>query len=201
MKKLQVVLLTVLVSVMYGIIHDQITARICLEYFTLAHPPLFPTTSTTLLALCWGIAATAGLGIVLGILLALVSQAGAPPPWPLPRLLRSLVWLLAFMAGSAIIAGLTGYELSRARVISMPVGLAAMIPSSRHDRFMAVWFAHGASYLIGLGGSMVLYFWIWIARGRPRVIALFPKTRAAVFRTLLLALAAAYALWFRFGAH
>src|ERR1700722_16293989 len=68
-KKTKGVALGVGVAVVYGIIHDQITVRLCVEYFSLAHPPLFPVSSPTLLGLCWGLAATVGVGLVLGYLL------------------------------------------------------------------------------------------------------------------------------------
>jgi hypothetical protein len=34
-------------AVLYGVLHDQITARVCLEYFTVFHPPVFATQSPT----------------------------------------------------------------------------------------------------------------------------------------------------------
>ena len=86
MKKLQIVLLSVLAACSYGVIHDQITARLCIEYFTVAHPPLFHTGSTTLLALCWGVSATAGIGAALGVVLAMVSQSDGPTPYQFPVL-------------------------------------------------------------------------------------------------------------------
>jgi len=33
----------ILAAVFYGILHDQITARICVEYFTIGHPIVFGT--------------------------------------------------------------------------------------------------------------------------------------------------------------
>lgn len=45
-------------AVGYGIVHDMITAHLCVEYFTQAHPPLFNTSEPALLALGWGIVAT-----------------------------------------------------------------------------------------------------------------------------------------------
>jgi hypothetical protein len=33
--------------VVYGIVHDQVTARVCVEYFTVGHPPVFQTNSDT----------------------------------------------------------------------------------------------------------------------------------------------------------
>lgn len=48
-----IVLLAVLAACGYGVIHDQITVRICLEYFTIGHPRIFTTESPTLLAFGW----------------------------------------------------------------------------------------------------------------------------------------------------
>lgn len=200
MKKLQIVLLSVLAASSYGVIHDQITARLCIEYFTVAHPPLFHTTSPTLLALCWGVAATAGIGAALGVILALVSQSRGPIPYSVARLGRSILVLLAVMGASAFTAGVVGYELSRRGFISIPASLAETIPAHQHHRFMAVWFAHGASYLVGLAGGALLCFCIWRARGRPSVISFFPQTRAAAIRAIFIAAVAAYILWIRFYA-
>jgi hypothetical protein len=48
---LKIVALCIVAAVVYGIVHDQVTARICLEYFTEFHPPVFLTSSPTLLGL------------------------------------------------------------------------------------------------------------------------------------------------------
>ena len=199
MKKLHIVLLSTLAACGYGVVHDQITARVCLEYFTIAHPPLFPTASTTVLALCWGVAATAGIGLMLGAVLAIVSQSGEPRPWPISSLVRSILFLLGVMGASAFIAGLVGYGLSAAGWISFPASLAAAIPVEKHNRFMAVWFAHGTSYLTGLAGAGILCFWVWTARGRPSVLSVFPRTRAAWLRAAVLAGTVGCILWFRFS--
>ena len=201
MKYAQIILLSILAACTYGVIHDQITVRVCIEYFTVAHPPLFHTTSPTLLALCWGAAATAGIGAVVGVLLALVSRAGAPAWYPLFRIRQSVLLLLGVMAASAFIAGVVGYELSQRGFVSIPLGLARAIPTDHHHRFMAVWFAHGASYLVGLTGSALVCFQIWRARGRPSVISLLPQTRAAAIRSALIAVAVLLLIWFRLHVH
>jgi hypothetical protein len=200
-KGAQIIVLSILAACSYGVVHDQITVRICLEYFTVAHPLLFHTTSPTLLALCWGVAATAAIGAALGVILALVSQSREAPPYPVSRLARSIFVLLAVMGVSAFAAGVVGYELSWRKVISIPVGLTEIIPAHQHHRFMAVWFAHGASYVVGLAGGALLCFKVWQARGRPSVISFFPHTRAAALRAAVLAGVAAYILWIRFGTH
>jgi hypothetical protein len=200
MRNTQVILLSILAACTYGVLHDQITVRLCIEYFTVAHPPLFHTTSLTLLALCWGVAATVGIGAILGVVLALVSQSGGPEPWTVSRLGRSILLLLVVMAASAFAAGIVGYYLSHGGFISIPAGLAAEIPAHQNDRFMAVWFAHGASYLVGLVGGGLLCFRIWRARGKSSVISFFPQTRAAAIRAVFISAVAAYIVWIRFYA-
>lgn len=79
MESLKIVVLCVLAAAAYGVIHELVTARICIEYFTILHPAIFPTTSPTLLALGWGILATWWVGAILGVLLALAARAGSRP--------------------------------------------------------------------------------------------------------------------------
>ena len=184
----------------YGVVHDEITVRLCIEYFTVAHPPLFYTGSPTLLALCWGIAATVGLGAALGVILALVSQSAGAKPYPLSRLGRSILFLLAIMGASAFVAGCIGYVLSRYGLVSPPAELSVVIAESERDRFMAAWFAHGVSYVFGLGGGALLCFCIWRSRGRPAVISFLPHTRTGTIRAAFLAIVAAFVVWFRFYA-
>src|SRR5689334_21075863 len=129
LREVLVVLLTTLAACIYGIVHDQITIRLSLEYFTVAHPPLFGTHSPALLALYWGIAATVGIGALLGFVLARVSQAGGTRPLPLSRVMRSILFLLLVMAGSAAAAGVLGYWIARFELIHLPTRLAVAIPA------------------------------------------------------------------------
>jgi hypothetical protein len=39
---LKIILACVAAAIIYGILHDQITARVCVEYFTVFHPPVLP---------------------------------------------------------------------------------------------------------------------------------------------------------------
>ena len=60
MRGVGIVALCVLAAVTYGVAHDQVTARVCVEYFTVGHEPIFGTDDPTLLGLGWGILATCG---------------------------------------------------------------------------------------------------------------------------------------------
>src|SRR5438094_10668775 len=90
MEFLKIVGLGILAAVSYGIIHDQITARVCVEYFTIGHPPLIPSTSPTLLALASGVVATWPLGLPVGFSLASAARLGHRPK-PLPVHLAPLI--------------------------------------------------------------------------------------------------------------
>ena len=184
MQKARIVLLSILAAVAYGIVHDQITVRLCIEYFTVAHPPIFHTTSPTLLAVCWGTVATFWVGMALGSLLAMVSQSQGSPPIPIARLSRGIFRLLAAMAICASLAGAAGYALARSGVVPFPAGLDSWIPAAHHDRFMAVWFAHNASYLSGFVGGGWWIFSLWRERGRPWVLSSLPRRPQEIARAL-----------------
>jgi len=184
-------------AVIYGVIHDEITAHLCVQYFSVAHPLLFHTQSPALLALCWGVAATIGIGAMLGLLLAEVSQSPGRVPWPVKRVARSVSILLGAMAAGAVAAGSLGYVLAEKKLIFLPQSLAEEIPYYLHSRFMAVWFGHSASYLVGLGGAAFLIFRIWRERGKPRIIQLLPRTRGGLARAALVVTVSAIIIWLR----
>jgi hypothetical protein len=198
-REAKIILLSTAAAIAYGIAHDQITARLCVEYFTIAHPPLFHTSSPAVLGICWGIAATCGVGAVLGVVLALVSQSEGLPPVPILRVCKSILGLLAVTAICASLAGVIGFELSRRSIIGIPATLAEVVPSGRHHRFVAVWFVHGASYLIGVTGGALVILRMWWERGRPRVLAVLPRGKGAILRALIVAAIGALVVWFRFA--
>lgn len=73
---LRIVRLAGAASVVYGILHDQVTARVCVEYFTIGHPSIFGTEDPTLLGIGWGILATWWAGPLLGVPPALAARWG-----------------------------------------------------------------------------------------------------------------------------
>lgn len=153
-------------AVGYGIVHDMITAHLCVEYFTEAHPPLFNTSEPALLALGWGIVATWWVGALLGGLLALASQAGARPKLATHTLWRPVSQLLLVMALCAALAGVMGWLLSTAGIIGLWEPLDREIPPERHPRFLAVAFAHTTSYAVGFIGGLFLIGRTWRMRQR-----------------------------------
>ena len=143
-----IILMTVGAACGYGILHDLITTRVCLKYFTVFHPPIFGgTQDPTILALSWGIIATWWVGLPLGCLLALSARHGSWPKLDPRNLIPGLLCALAFMAANALIFGIIGYRYA----LTLLPDLAYSDP-----RFNADLFAHNASYFSGAAAGIIL---------------------------------------------
>ena len=164
MQALGIILMCVLAAVLYGIAHDQITARVCVEYFTIGHPPIFGTDDPTLLGLGWGIIATWWVGLLLGIPLAVAARAGSRPRRSLGSLVCPILWLLLAMAACALDAGILGWVLAKCGVVFLVEPLASALPADRHPLFLADLWAHVASYLVGFAGGIVVIVLVWRSR-------------------------------------
>ena len=163
MEATKMILFAVLAAIGYGIIHDQVTAHVCVEYFSIAHPPVFPTQSPFLLALGWGVIATWWVGLPLGIGAAAASRLGPRHKLTLRDILPMVLWLLAVMAISALIAGAVTAYLVMAGRLDVPGGWAAVIPRDKWVAFSFDAGAHLASYAMGaLGGLFVIARIVWL---------------------------------------
>jgi hypothetical protein len=129
MQSIAIVLMCVLAAVAYGVAHDQVTARVCVEYFTVGHPPVFETVNPTLLGLGWGVIATWWVGLLLGIPLAAVARAGSRPKRTVGSLVRPVAWLLVVTAVCALITGLAGWLLAQSQTNFRPTGTHCSWPT------------------------------------------------------------------------
>jgi hypothetical protein len=161
LKAILIILLCVVAAVLYGILHDQITARICVEYFTIGHPDLFGTDSPTLLGIGWGIVATWWVGLLLGTLLAFAARFGNRPKIEPRGLVSPVGKLLLIMAACALLAGVVGCLAARLHWIYLDEDLAAAVPASQHTSFLIALWMHSASYLVGFMGGLTLVVRTW----------------------------------------
>ena len=161
-----IVLLCIVGAVIYGVIHDQVTARICVEYFTIGHPPVFDTADPTLLGLGWGVIATWWVGLILGLLLAMCARAGRWPKLSASDLLRPLVIMLVVVGALAITAGFVGHTQAAHGRVWLTEPLASAVPRDRHVAFLTDLWAHLASYLGGFLGALALCIYALIRRAR-----------------------------------
>jgi H+/Cl- antiporter ClcA len=167
MKFIGIVLFAIGAAILYGIVHDQITTRICIEYFTMAHPRLILSDSPTVLGLFWGVVATWWVGLGLGVPLALASRVGRYPKLDWSHHRQGIVRLLFIMAVLAVVAGLGVWLDTRT---NDPFYLADLtgerISPHLRSRFLAVWAAHLTSYGVGFLGGIALIVLTIVRRRR-----------------------------------
>jgi hypothetical protein len=163
---LRIIALSVGCAVAYGIVHDQVTLRISLEYFTVAHPPLFLHASPTLLGLVWGVLATWWFGGLLGLVLSGACLRGTRPEMHARSLLRPLAILCVCCAGAELLAGAIGYALVRSGNVTLAPRWAERVPTASHARFMAVMCAHSTGYAVAVLGGLGLCAAVWRWRAR-----------------------------------
>jgi hypothetical protein len=164
MKSIKIVLLAVIAAVFYGVLHDQVTARICVEYFTIGHPPVFNTIDPTFLALGWGVIATWWVGLPLGIGMAFAAQSGSRPKVDARDLVRPIAILLLYMAGSSTLFGIIGYFAAKSGLVYLIEPMKSRVPIEKHVAFLADLWAHSAAYLTGFMGGIVLCISTWRKR-------------------------------------
>jgi hypothetical protein len=147
-----------LAAVLFGLVHDQVTVRVCLEYFTVAHETLIASTSPTLLGLLWGVVATWWAGALAGIVVSLAAREG---PWPQlgwRHFVKPAAALACAMGLAALLAGIAGYLLTARGIVPIVSDYQDLIAPARHARFMADVWAHLASYAVGLLGGLAIAF-------------------------------------------
>jgi hypothetical protein len=163
---LSIILLSIAAAVTYGILHDQITARICVEYFTIGHPPVFATDDPTLLGLGWGILATWWVGLILGILLALAARMGPRPKLAARQLVRPLAIMLLIVGAFATLAGLVGHAAAVRGWVVLLEPMASILPRERHVPFITNLWIHLASYAGAFLGGVILCILVFRRRHR-----------------------------------
>src|SRR4051812_35844890 len=114
MQAIKIVLLCIWAAILFGILHDQVTARVCVEYFTVGHVNVFNTDSPTLLGLGWGVLATWWVGLMLGIPVAIFARAGGRPKLGWRELLKPVAILMLCADIASLVCGTAGYLAARA---------------------------------------------------------------------------------------
>lgn len=155
------VLFGIMAACLYGILHDSVTARLCIEYFTspdhsnhyqlmqnlgFEHPE--QERSATKIAFIFGTLTTWWIGAILGTGIAAVSQVGDElPPVEIKDFIVPLMKLFGVMGAGSCTAGLLAYALS------------FFNRNTKSSMFTAVECAHNGAYLLGGLGGLYLMFW------------------------------------------
>ncbi len=161
---MRIVLLAICAAVAYGIVHDQVTARVSIDYFTIGHPRLFASDDPTPHALAWGVIATWWVGLLLGVPLALAARRGPAPKLGVRELASRIALLCVAMAACALVAAFVGRAGAARGWFVLTGELAQRVPREHHVDFLTAGWAHGASYLAGFAGGTLLVVRTWRKR-------------------------------------
>ena len=140
-----IVLGVVALAGVYGILHDQVTARVCLEYFTIGHPRIIDSTDPTMLALAWGVVATWWFALPFGLVAAGIARFGKGNQLSVAETLRLAALSLTVTGVCAALAGLAA-AMTHPTIYAY---WAKQIPLDRQPAFMICAWTHLASYVAG----------------------------------------------------
>ncbi|MFO0809654.1 MAG: hypothetical protein U0746_13600 [Gemmataceae bacterium] len=151
-------------QVVYAMVQDQFSARLCVEYFTVLHPRIGTLDDPTMLGLAWGFLAGSSGGMAMGLVVGIAATFGKRPPVGIDRLWRPL--LLLFLAEAAVTAlcGASAYLNAGWMDMRMAEPTASVIPADRRLNCFAVGCAHLGTYVSAIVGSIVVVVWVLRAR-------------------------------------
>lgn len=162
MQALKIVFASVAAAILYGIVHEEITSWLSVEYFTLDHERWPTLPSPALSGLAWG----AALGLAVGVLVALAARVGARAKLELPDVRVSIavffvaLFLLALMALAMGWAGAVGEKFHP------PAEIQSELTRERWRHFVAAEWAHSATFGFGALGGLALCAHVMLVRRR-----------------------------------
>ena len=162
----RIVLMGLVALVGYAMLQDQVSARLCPEYFTVLHPPIPGLTDPTLLGVSWGFLGAWWGGVLLGFVLGLVATVGSRPALAPRELVRPMAVLVGVLAGVTALTGFTVWHHAHLLGVSLDAGMAQLVPPERHRGLLTVACYHFTAYATATAGGVVLCVWVWRERGR-----------------------------------
>jgi hypothetical protein len=150
----------------YGMLQDQLSARLCPDYFTVFHPPIPGVTDPTLLGVAWGFLGAWWGGVLLGYIAGLVATLGSRPPVAPRELVRPLVVLLLVVGLVVLLTGINVWRHAELLGVSLDPALTKLVPPERHRPLLIVACYHFAAYASATIGGVVLCVWVWVERVR-----------------------------------
>ncbi len=150
----------------YGMVQDQVSARLCPEYFTVFHPPVPGLTDPTLLGIAWGFLWACGGGLILGYVAGVVATAGTQPPLAPRDALRPFLTLLVVVGLMTALAGYSVHRHAEMFGVTLDPELAAGCPPERQRALLIVACAHFVTYATSAVGGVAVCVWLGIERGR-----------------------------------
>lgn len=161
-----IIMLCMVAGVLYGIVHNQASVRVSLEYFTLGHREIISSTSPTLLGIAWGIHPNWWVGLCLGVLFAVAGRAGKWPKRNARSFVKPLFILFVISGTASVTAGMLGLKLAKAGTLGLYEPLYSMVPASGHAAYISALWMHTASYTIATMAGCIAALFVFTGRVR-----------------------------------
>ncbi len=148
----------------YAAIQDQVSARLCPEYFTHFHNPIPGLTDPTLLGIVWGFLGAWWGGALFGYFVGIAGTIGKAPPLTLRQMVKPmLVTVLAVAGVTALVGGAVAIYADQLGVEIDP-WKAGPVPKERQRALLVVCCYHLAAYASAVVASVACC--VWVARAR-----------------------------------
>jgi hypothetical protein len=155
---LRIVALCVVSVTLYGMIQDQVCARMAPDYFLIAYPRVEGASGPTLLGLLWGFMGSWWVGLVLGLAAGLTATVGKRPQLTARELAPAVGCLLLGVAFVAVVCG--GAAWYNGRVMGVRFDWAEGNAAERQLLLLPVACARFGAYAAALAGGVALCFWV-----------------------------------------
>lgn len=144
----------------YAVLQDQVSARLCPEYFTVLHRPIPGVTDPTLLGVCWGFLGGWWGGVLLGYAAGLTATLGDRPKLSPRELVQPIGLLVGGVAAATALAGFSVWRHSEMLGVTLDPGMAEAVPVRRHRALLTVACYHFVAYASSVLGGVVLCVWV-----------------------------------------
>lgn len=157
-------LIGLVVVVGSAVLQDQVSARLCPEYFTHLHRPIPGLADPTLLGICWGFLGAWWGGALLGYAAGLTATLGPRPKLTPRELVKPIVLVVCAVAAATTLAGVSVWRHAEMLGVTLDPGMAEAVPVRRHRELLTVACYHFVAYAGSAVGSVVLCVWVWAER-------------------------------------
>jgi hypothetical protein len=150
----------------YAAVQDQVSARLCPEYFTHFHNPIPGLSDPTLTGIAYGFLGAWWGGALFGYFAGITATVGKRPPLAVRQLLLPMGLAVAAVAGVSAITGGAVALYADGLMVEVNQYAAGPVPAARRRWLLVVCCYHLAAYVSAVVASLTCC--VWIARERAR---------------------------------
>jgi hypothetical protein len=163
--RFRAMLLGIVVFSAYGILQDQVSARLCPEYFTAFHPPIPGLTDPTLMGITWGCLGSWWGGALVGYIAGTIATSGTKhPPLPVRSLVLPMLVTALAVAVVPTLAGVSVWRHVELFDVKFDTWVSHVVPPERQRNAFVVASYHLVAYGASVMSGVVMCVWVGFRR-------------------------------------